>query len=166
MEAVDQLIHGQTGKRTDLPGKMQGWREYGKLWIGKKQEEKRDSCCQKEDWAENIRYEIFSYEKGMEIPKNQYTKWFDYDKMKNALCLRFREPGDYITLSGGGRKRVKAFMIDEKVPQDIRGKIPVLADGNHVVWIVGYRISEYYKITEDTKTILQVQFNGGKKDGR
>ncbi|WP_347559720.1 tRNA lysidine(34) synthetase TilS [Clostridium sp. AM58-1XD] len=166
VEAVDQLIRGQTGKRTDLPGKMQGWREYGKLWIGRKQDEKRDSCCQKEDWAENVRYEIFSYEKGMEIPKNQYTKWFDYDKMKNALCLRFREPGDYITLSGGGRKRVKAFMIDEKVPQDIRGKIPVLADGNHVVWIVGYRISEYYKITEDTKTILQVQFNGGKKDGR
>ena len=57
-------------------------------------------------------------------------------------------------------------MIDEKIPRQLRDEITVLAEGNHVLWIVGYRTSEYYKITEDTKTILQVTADGGEEDGR
>ena len=86
-------------------------------------------------------------------------------KIKNKPCLRFRKPGDYITLTGGGRKSIKSFMIDEKIPRDIRGEIPLLADGDHIIWIVGYRISEYYKITEDTKTVLEAVYAEGGKNG-
>lgn len=72
-------------------------------------------------------------------------------------------------LKDGGRKTVKSYMIDEKIPKARRDEIPLLADGNHILWIVGYRISEYYKITDDTKEVLQVkilQFDGGKDHGR
>jgi tRNA(Ile)-lysidine synthase len=48
-------------------------------------------------------------------------------------------------------------MITEKIPKPDRDRIPVLAEGNHVVWLVGYRISEYYKINVHTKRVLQVQ---------
>ena len=33
----------------------------------------------------------------------------------------------------------------------------VLAEGSHIVWIPGYRISEYYKVSEDTLNILQIK---------
>ncbi len=69
-------------------------------------------------------------------------------------------------MPGGGRKTLKRFLIDQKVPREVRDQILVLAEGNQVLWVVGYRISEYYKIAEDTHTILQVDFYGGKAYGR
>jgi len=41
--------------------------------------------------------------------------------------------------------------------QTIWDKIPLLADGSHVMWIIGYRISEYYKIGPDTVRVLQAE---------
>lgn len=107
----------------------------------------------------------FPREKGVEIPKNQYTKWFDYDKIKDTLSVRYRAPGDYFMLSSGGRKTLKAFMIDEKIPREQRDRILLLAEGSHILWIVGYRISEYYKVTDDTEHILQVRLEGGNTHG-
>lgn len=37
----------------------------------------------------------------------------------------------------------------------------LLCDGSHVLWVVGKRISEYYKVTKDTKKVLKVQVCGG-----
>jgi tRNA(Ile)-lysidine synthase len=45
----------------------------------------------------------------------------------------------------------------EKFPRKIREEIPLLAEGSHVLWITGHRISEAYKVDEDTRTILQVE---------
>jgi len=54
-------------------------------------------------------------------------------------------------------KKLKDYLIDSKVPREKRDGLILLADGNQVVWIVGMRISEDYKVTEQTKTILKVQ---------
>ena len=62
-------------------------------------------------------------------------------------------------LSSGGRKTLKAFMIDEKIPREQRDRILLVAEGSHILWIVGYRISEYYKVTDDTEHILQVRLD-------
>ena len=56
-------------------------------------------------------------------------------------------------------------MIDAKVPAEERDRLLLLADGSHIIWIPGMRISEYYKVTEDTRQILKVQIYGGKEDG-
>ena len=102
-------------------------------------------------------------EKYQKIPENKYTKWFDYDKIKGTLSVRTRRTGDYYTLKDGRKKTVKSFMIDAKIPREDRDKIPLLAEGQHVLWIVGYRISEFYKVTDETKRILQVSMDGGKE---
>ncbi len=39
-----------------------------------------------------------------------------------------------------------------------------MADGSHILWIPGLRISEKYKVTEDTKRILKVRIRGGEED--
>ena len=65
-------------------------------------------------------------------------------------------------------------MITEKIPREERDRIPLLAIENHVVWLIGYRISEEYKVCKNTKHVLQVQLIGKccegngteEKDGR
>lgn len=99
--------------------------------------------------------------KGQEVPKNKYTKWFDYDKIEESPVIRFRRTGDYLTLTDGKgkliHKALKDYMITEKIPRELRDRIPVVASGSHVLWLVGYRISEYFKVRENTNRILQVE---------
>ena len=75
--------------------------------------------------------------------------------------LRNRREGDYLTIrsqEATQHKKLKDYMIAEKIPKIARDQIPLLAEGEHVLWLVGYRISEYYKVDENTKRILQVCF--------
>ena len=91
------------------------------------------------------------------IEENKYTKYFDYDKINSCLKLRFRRTGDYLTINDQGQKKtLKEYFINEKVPASIRSKVPVIADEKHILWVVGYRISAYYKVTSETQKIVQM----------
>ena len=106
--------------------------------------------------------EDFFYKKGQIIPEKTYTKWFDYDKITTVLLLRTRQAGDYLTIDKALRKKsLKEYMINEKIPKMQRERIYLLADGPHILWVPGYRISQYYKVNENTKRILQVRLRGG-----
>lgn len=109
----------------------------------------------------------FSYEKNMDIPQNQYTKWFDCDKIDEPLKIRTRRTGDYLTINKRlSTKSIQDYMVDEKIPKEQRGQVWLVAEGSHVLWVLGHRISEKYKVSENTKTILQIQLRGGHGDGR
>ena len=156
---VRELLDKEVGAR------LNARRSYTKLWI------ERENKSTPVDNIPEIPlptpvFTVLEREKHQKFPENEYTKWFDYDKIKGTLSVRTRQTGDYITLRDGKRKTVKSYMIDEKIERELRDGIPLLAEGNHVLWIVGYRISEYYKITEETKKILQVQMDGGRDHGR
>ena len=93
------------------------------------------------------------------IPQNKYTKWFDYDRIERSIVIRTRRPGDYLTVNAADqRKTLKAYFIDRKIPQKERDQICLVTDGDHVIWIVGERISNYYKVGETTRTILSLTF--------
>lgn len=164
---VAELARRQVGSRADLPCGMRAEVGYDTLWVGRKTSVQQSEPEQNpENDGEILKMSIFSREKGTEIPKNQYTKWFDYDKIRGTLSVRNRQEGDYLVLPGGGKKTIARYMIDEKIPRHQRDRIPVLAEGSHVLWVVGYRISEYYKITDNTETILQTVYDGGENHGR
>ena len=94
-----------------------------------------------------------------------YTKWFDYDKIKGTMRLRTRQEHDYLVIDAkGSRKKLKKYFIDEKIPEYRRDYILLLADDAHILWVIGYRISEDIKVTEHTKRILEIQIDGGRKD--
>ena len=54
------------------------------------------------------------------------------------------------------KKSLKDYMIDCKIPKEIRDVQLLVADESHVLWVIGHRISEFYKITENTKKILEI----------
>ena len=99
--------------------------------------------------------------------KNMYTKCFDYDKIIKWLNVRTRQTGDYLTIRGNDtiqHKKLKDYMVTEKIPKGERDRIPVLAEDHHILWLAGHRISEHYKVTINTEKILQVKWVQCDKD--
>ncbi|MGO5160335.1 MULTISPECIES: tRNA lysidine(34) synthetase TilS [unclassified Bilifractor] len=91
------------------------------------------------------------------IPLNRYTKYFDYDKIGNNIVFRTRLAGDRIVVTDTGQtKKLKDYFINEKIPRDERGGIPLLASGQRIFWVVGGRISGDCRITDKTKNILEI----------
>ena len=91
------------------------------------------------------------------IPQKKYTKWLDYDKIIQSVVFRTRRSGDYLTIDDNfSKKSLKKYMIEEKIPANERNSMLVLADGNHIIWVPGGRISTYYRVTEQTRVILEV----------
>ena len=97
--------------------------------------------------------------------KNKYTKAFDCAKIKGNLILRKPDPREEIQFSGG-RKTIKKFFTDEKIPKEQRGNVLVFSDEEEIMWIIGYRMSEAYKITDMTNLALQVSIYGGRYEGQ
>ncbi len=170
VEAVLSLAANQSGKKVNLPYRMVVSREYDYLVFGtgkaEEESEKRDIVY---ELIPNRTYRVKELsleislsvekleEKWQEIPQNTCVKWFDYDKIKNGICLRTRRNGDYFQVNAeGGTKKLKDYFIDKKIPRTERDEKILLADGSHIIWILGDRISEKYKITEATQNILKM----------
>ena len=88
-----------------------------------------------------------AHEKNQEVPTNQYTKWFDYDKIKKCPVIRTRKPGDYLTIADGRggmiHKSLKSYLVDQKIPQAERDRLPILAEGERFKNGIVYRESMY-----------------------
>lgn len=174
---VRELFLKQTGSCFCLPGGRRAVREYKGVYLGMEKAEAEKNLseinfCPKIPGSCIIEEEkwVFSLEKPQKnqfISEKTYTKWFDYDKIKNYPEIRRRRSGDYLEINQAhGRKKLKDFLIDRKVPVRERDELLLLADGSHIIWIPGIRISERYKVTKDTIQILKVQIYGGEEDGR
>jgi len=106
----------------------------------------------------NIKVEPIKQLEIKNINNNEFIKYFDYDKVIGNLCVRSRRSGDrFIPFGMKGSKKVKDYFIDEKIPKDKRDKIPLVVDDKNIIWVVGYRISDQYKITKNTKNVLIIE---------
>lgn len=99
-----------------------------------------------------------SYEKRGE-GDDPYKAFFDLGKFSFPLIIRSRRKGDLFCPKGmaGRKKKIKEYFIDRKIPRRERDKIPVLVSPEGVLWIVGYRTDERFRVTPDTKKILEVK---------
>jgi tRNA(Ile)-lysidine synthase len=85
------------------------------------------------------------------------TVVIDADKAHFPLTIRGRLQGDYFyPLGFGKKKKIQDYFVDEKIHRDERDAIPILTSGNSIVWIVGYRMDERYKVDKDTKRVLKL----------
>lgn len=168
VKSIMELLDKEGEKRVDLPYKLEAVKQYKHLYIReKRQEQVKPEAREIVPGAEitisdkeTISARVFSYSSNMQIPDNPYTKWIDYDKIINCVILRNRSSGDYLTINAKlSEKSLKDYFINEKIPKEERDKILLLADGNHIIWVIGYRISEYYKISADTKRVMEISYN-------
>ena len=181
--ALRALQAKETGKSLNLPYGVTAENQYGTLVLHKKGSREKAMEYEailalpgnkEEDKAGEIslpnggkiQYAIENYEKSMKIPKNRYTKWLNYDIIDSTLRFRTRRTGDWIQVfADGGRKKLKDYLMNEKVSRSERDKLVLLAEGDEILWVMGYRLSEKVKIKEDTKRILKLTYTGGNADG-
>ena len=89
----------------------------------------------------------------------QYQEYLDYGKIKEPVFIRSRKNGDtFQPLGMIGKKKIKDFLIDQKIPQPEKNRVLLLTDKIGIIWIVGFRISDKFKVTEKTKQVLKVRF--------
>jgi tRNA(Ile)-lysidine synthase len=104
-----------------------------------------------------LTFEIITKTPQFMIEKNPLIAFLDYDKLEFPLILRKWQPGDYFTPLGmTGMKKLSDFFIDQKLSIIEKENLWLLTSGNHIVWIVGKRIDDRYKVTESTMRILKV----------
>lgn len=165
VRAVMELIEKQVGRRVDLPYHMQARRCYEGIVLSKTTDVDTIEDISAEEPAT---FRIFERQSDIVIfPKKTYTKWFDYDIIKNTVKIRHRAPGDYLTIDkNGGTQKLKQYFVNEKIPREERDQVWLVADGSEIMWIVGYRQNQRYQVTEHTRRIMEIHFHGGKKDGR
>lgn len=165
---IELMENSETGKQLMLPEGIVVSKSYNQLIFTLKDAEEdnayyymlnvNDTTYIPELLGE-IRLKLVPRQELAEIPRETLIKAFDWDKVKNQLIVRNRKPGDrFMPLGLKGHKKLKDFFIDLKVERGERDTIPLICDGDEIMWIVGYRISEEYKIRKETNTVLIVEF--------
>ena len=102
---------------------------------------------------------IEAAKRGIPMDLDPSIAFLDDDKLIHPLTLRSFEKGDrFVPLGMKGHKKLKDFFIDSKVPKALRRRIPLLISGGTIVWVVGYRVNECFKLTETSKRILRAEY--------
>jgi tRNA(Ile)-lysidine synthase len=87
-----------------------------------------------------------------------YITFINADKVNLPLKVRLPKQGDtFIPLGSTGTKKLSDFFIDNKIPSDERWNIPVLTDEKEIIWVVGRRINELYRINFTCKNVLMIK---------
>lgn len=98
--------------------------------------------------------------KEAKISDNPMVEFFDADKIKHKLILRNWKPGDkFIPLGMKYSKKVSDILTDAKIPSIFKKQILVLCDGPEIIWVVGVRLAEKYKVTNETKKVIKARIN-------
>lgn len=173
VKALTELFEKQVGRKLDLPYMVEAKRTYEGVFLSRKNENTEIICeeiCFNPNVSEyeigkyHITCKVFDRKLGVNNTEKSGTKWFDYDIIKSSISFRTRRPGDYITIHEDGRtQKIKAYFINEKVPQEQRDEILLVTEGNHVLWVCGYRDNCAYRVTEHTKHILEIKVDEGEK---
>lgn len=96
------------------------------------------------------------------LVKDSSLAQLDADQLQWPLVWRKWQAGDYfVPLGMRQEKKLSDFLIDLKIPFNSKADITVLESAGDIVWVVGYRISERYKVTADTKRILVIEQSDG-----
>lgn len=173
-----ELQKCNTGKKINLPNGIIAFNNYGDidLTLGEKFRNKPDNdeyilYIDRENIIESFNLKVslrlINKDEKINFKENSFVKYFDFDSAPKNIYLRTRRNGDKFTPLGmKGSKKLKDLFIDLKVPKGERDTIPIIVFDDEIVWIVGYRISEKYKINKNTKKILEIKITEGEKNER
>jgi tRNA(Ile)-lysidine synthase len=165
-DIVTLVKKGMSGDRIYLPEKLRAIKGYSTLLLTVEQPLrlgsylldhpgeivlKEASLVVRCSLVEDVR-DIGSYGDGKSIAV------VDADKARFPLAIRPRMPGDYFYPLGFGRKKkLQDFFVDAKVPRDVRDAVPLLVADNEIIWVVGHRLDERYRIDKSTTRGLKFE---------
>ena len=168
LESCEKLLALQVGKEITLPGGLCVKKDYTSIILSVMKEEAAYcydlalGCIEVEEkqlWVylrKLGKTEYLELQRINQKNENNYTKYIDYGKIKSGLQIRTRKTSDFITL-GNGTKKLKKLFTDDKISKTLRNTLPLIADGNEIIWVVGSRLNTKYYVTNDTEEVLEIK---------
>ncbi len=106
--------------------------------------------------AKGFRPRVGSFE------RDEAECWIDREKaMTGRLVIRSRRPGDRIRPIGlQGSVSLQDLFVNSKVPAFARARMPVLANGNEILWVPGYRIADSWKVGGKNEPSVHIRVQG------
>lgn len=164
LELADQ---NRSGKKIKLANKI--WMEISKNELVCYEEEARRELdfpivlpgkVEFKDWGIKVAGELLRSGSQRFLTKNQNIAFLDWGKLQKPFHLRNRRKADrFKPLGMKGTKTIADFFVDAKLPHHQRDDVPILTSKGKIVWVVGYRISDEFKVTDKTKETLKVEVN-------
>lgn len=152
-------INLQVGKSIELSGNYNLYRERNNLVVLKNTiSSKFYFKIANEGLHQNL--EIIKVKKSkFEILRDRNIEYINADKIKFPLTFRNWKQSDYFYPLGlGGKKKLSDYFIEQKIERREKTKIPILLYQNKIIWVVGLRLDDRFKITTETKNIYKLVY--------
>lgn len=172
IKEIENIQKVSTNKTVDLPYGIFAENVYGDIHIKLKKfikSNKYDELVYEKELIDEETIEFngytFSFKvlnniENIQFTKNNCIKYFNYDKINGNIIIRQRKNGDKMNPFGmKGNKKLKDIFIDMKVPKEERELIPVIQFGDDIAWLVSLKLSNKFRVTNDTRKILKIEFS-------
>lgn len=154
-EKIVEFPQGYRMKRTGTQALFYRNEEDGSQKTGKPEEKNASNGILKETLVKNDGTVDWK-----RTPVN--IRCFDWEAVRRSgvlPTLRTRRAGDFIQPLGmRGTKKLQDYFVDRKVPREQRDQIPLVCMGAEVLWIIGGQISERFKVTDESESILILEY--------
>lgn len=94
-----------------------------------------------------------------ERPRVRQRVVFDAGLAPSRFTVRARRAGDRFAPFGGGDRRLKSFLIDEKIPRWERSRVPLVEADDRIFWVAGVRRGRDAPVTPATRRVLELTLN-------
>lgn len=152
----------ETGASLQLPGGLSVWCEPDHVVVGRLRRREFPSLPVRlpgrtvvKEWGLKVAAEEVPLGK---IEAGDFTAVLDFDLLGGEVFIRSRMSGDrFRPLGMVGEKKLQDFFVDEKVPRYERDAVPLLVCDGEIAWVVGHRIGDRFKLTDETRRAIRIE---------
>lgn len=165
IKKIYSLINAQAGRRVELPGGKVVFRERDYLKFVSEQDHNEEISIRiRVGESKNTHAGIISIKKcdkeSISYSNNKNKEYISADKAIGEFIVRRWQSGDsFFPLGMKGSKKISDFLNEQKVESSAKKNHLILLNKNNVVWVIGLRIDDRYKIMPSTKKILELCLN-------
>lgn len=111
-----------------------------------------------DDLKHYFKVEKFEYQQDMVFEKSPDTLYIPKEKLVFPLQIRPWQHGDFFyPLGGKGRQKLSDYFTDHKIDRFSKEKIRLLCSGDNILWIIGLRSDERWKVCKTSTECYQIK---------